>query len=925
MSQAHPVLWLLLFGGVASAQQYIVSTVAGGAPPQTPMPGTSASLTLTLSVATDTSGNVYFVASNCIFKLDKSGLLSRVAGNAKPGYSGDGGPASTAQIFPPLLTGLAVDPQGNIFVSDYGRIRRISPTGTITTFAGNGVAGDSGDGGPATFAEFAQPSGLALDSRGDLFIADENRVRMVSQSGIITTVAGNGTPGYSGDGGPATSAQLKYPRGLAVDGQGNLLIADFSNGRVRKVTPDGIITTIAGGGASSTGDGGPATSVALFEPVGVAVDSLGDVFIAEMLANRIREVSTGGTITTIAGTGRAGVSGDGGPAANALIYGPESVAVDGLGNIFISDQSSRIREIAASGIINTVAGGGNLGAAAGGAAAAAQLGMPNAVAVDAEGNLFIADQTANRVWKVSQDGTIGTAAGTGAAGYSGDGGQAASATLSGPMGVAFDRQGDLFISDVGNQRIRRVSPIGLINTVAGNGTYGYSGDGGPATGAQLFDPEGVATDSQGNLYISDVANFRVRKVSPGGVITTVAGNGKLGYSGDGGAATSAELASPGAVAADSQGNLFIADVNNQRVRRVSPDGTIITVAGLGTAGFSGDGGPASSAQLFNPEGVAVDSQGNLYISDTSNFRIRRVSLGGIITTVAGAGRQQYSGDGGPATTAQLPGPQSITVDGQGDIYISDNIAWAVRLLQPTNHSVLIGSVVDAASQLSAPLSPGKIVVLYGAGLGPAALVQNQPISGLYASQLAGTTVYFNGTPAPILYTSATQVAAVVPYEIAGATAQVTVSFQSEISPPITVPMAAAAPSLFTLNQTGGGQAAAVNASDGSVNTATNPVKVGDYVSLFATGEGQTSPAGTDGRIASVAVLPQPDLQVSATVGGLAAPVQYAGAAPDCVAGLMQINVQIPVGVQPGGYVPVILQVGTASTEAGAVWIAVGGQ
>ena len=246
----------------------------------------------------------------------------------------------------------------------------------------------------------------------------------------------------------------------------------------------------------------------------------------------------------------------------------------------------------------------------------------------------------------------------------------------------------------------------------------------------------------------------------------------------------------------------------------------------------------------------------------------------------------------------------------------------VRVLKPSSSSVILSAVVDAASQSAGPVSPGKIVVLYGGGLGPATLVQNQPENGVYTSQLAGTSVYFNGIAAPILYTSSTQVAAVVPYEITGPGVQVTVTYRGETSPPFTVLLTAAAPGLFTLNQTGAGQAAALNAIDGSINTAVNPVKRGDFISLYATGEGPTTPAGADGKIASGPPLPQPNLKVSATIGGLPAVVQYAGAAPNQVAGLMQVNVQVPSGVEPGGYVPVVLQIGSAATVAGAVWIAV---
>ncbi len=242
----------------------------------------------------------------------------------------------------------------------------------------------------------------------------------------------------------------------------------------------------------------------------------------------------------------------------------------------------------------------------------------------------------------------------------------------------------------------------------------------------------------------------------------------------------------------------------------------------------------------------------------------------------------------------------------------------------TGWSPSLASVVNAASNLAGAVSPGEIVVLYGTTLGQPALVQNSPVDGIFSTSLAGTSVSFNGIAAPVIYASTKQVAAVVPYGIAGTSAEVTVSYQGQQSSAFTIPIVASAPSLFSLNQAGAGQAAAVNAVDGKTNDAMHPVKVGGYISLFATGEGQTTPVGIDGKIASGPILPAPNLKVSVTVGGIPALVQYAGAAPGQVAGLMQVNVQIPSGVQPGGYVPVVLQVGNASTTDGAVWIAVAG-
>ena len=263
---------------------------------------------------------------------------------------------------------------------------------------------------------------------------------------------------------------------------------------------------------------------------------------------------------------------------------------------------------------------------------------------------------------------------------------------------------------------------------------------------------------------------------------------------------------------DGQGNLFIADSFNYRVRKVDPSGIITTVAGDGKSGYtyngtypipSGDGGPATSAHLADPWGVAVDGQGNLLITDESNHCIRKVAPNGTISTVAGRGTSGYSGDGGPALSAQLNEPLGIALDGQGSVYFADSNS-GVRRLQPVSQSVLIGAVVDAASQQAGAMTPGKIVVVYGSGLGPSALAVNAPVAGMYSNQFAGTTVWFDGTAAPVLYTSASQVAAIVPYGITGATTQVSVSYQGETSPPATLPVAAVAPSLFTDQSDGRG-------------------------------------------------------------------------------------------------------------------------
>ncbi len=555
------------------------------------------------------------------------------------------------------------------------------PNGIITTVAGGGA----GDGGAATNACLGGPFAVAMDTRGNLFIANENdcRIRKVGTNGIITTVAGNGGEGYSGDGAAAANATLNSPSGLAVDASGNVFIADSNNGRVRKVDTNGIITTVAGNGtAGFSGDGAAATNAGL-GPTGVAVDGSGNLFIADSRNNRIRKVNTSGIITTLAGNGAAGSSGDGAAATNASLSYPFGLAVDASGNVFMADtQNNRIRKVNTSGIITTVAGSGAQGYSGdGGAATNASLAFPNGVTVDGAGNLFIADINNKRIRMVGANGIITTSAGNGTMFYYGDGGIATNAGLGWPTGVAVDGSGNLFIADYGNSRIRKVNTNGTITTVAGNGAWVYSGDGAAATNASLSFPSGLAVDASGNLFIADSFNNRIRKVNINGIITTVAGNGGQGYSGDGAAATNASLSSPRGVAVDASGNLLIADSFNERIRKVNTNGIITTVAGNGTfgGGYSGDGGAATNASLNSPNGLAVDASGNLFIADSFNERIRKVDPSGTITTVAGngfitnvnSGMGAYSGDGGAATNANLSLPCGVALDSSGNLLIAD--------------------------------------------------------------------------------------------------------------------------------------------------------------------------------------------------------------------------------------------------------------
>ncbi|GAB3993632.1 hypothetical protein GCM10028807_29390 [Spirosoma daeguense] len=675
---------------IVSVSAQLITTAVGSNSRGDGNVATAASLAYPIGVVADSSGNIFIVDSdnNRIRKVSTTGIITTVAGNGTPGFSGDGGLATNAMLDNP--NSVAVDSVGNLYIADFKnhRIRKVNTSGIITTIAGNGTFGFGGDGGLATSANLYYPRGVAIDRTGNLYIADfyNYRVRKVSTAGIITTVAGNGTFGFGGDGGPATSASLSYPYGVSVDGSGNLYVADRENQRIRKVTTLGVISTVAGSGnLGFSGDGGPATSASLAYPTDVVADSLGNLYIADPNNQRIRKVSTSGVISTIAGTGLPTFGGDGGPALNANMAYPSGVAVDALGNVFVADQgNNRIRKVNTSGIINTIAGNGTLGFGGdNGPAPNANLYYPTDVVTDKAGNLFIADQGNNRIRKVTTSGIITTIAGNGSYGFSGDGGNATSATLANPYGVAIDGSGNLYIADQKNQRIRKVSTSGIITTIAGNGNIGFGGDGGLATLANLDNPSAVSIDGNGNLFITDLGNQRIRKVNTSGVITTVAGNGSSGFGGDGGNATLASLNNPDGIAVDESGNLYVADRYNDRIRKVSSAGIISTIAGNGFGGFDADSGLAVNARLNNPTDITLDSLGNLYITDLFNNRLRKVNPQGIITTTAGNGMYGFGGDGADAGSANLASPTGVSVDNLGNLYIADLLNNRIRKVRGT--------------------------------------------------------------------------------------------------------------------------------------------------------------------------------------------------------------------------------------------------
>ncbi len=723
-------------------------------------PATTIGFQSTRGVAIDASGDIYVVDGDAarVRKIDVStGLISTVAGTGRQGYGGDGGPATRATFSNP--TGVAVDGSGNVFVADTGnnRVRRVdAATGLVQTIAGGGTPADGiGDGGPATAAAI-DAWGISLDGRGNLFVGGRGTsVRKVNlASGIITTVAGTGgTAGFAGDGGPATAALLDTPLAVVADAAGNVYVADSNNNRIRRVdAATGLIDTLAGTGAADpVGDGGPATQAGLAYPIALALDAAGaNLYVLDTFHARVRKVALSArTITTVAGTtSGSGPSGDGGPATEATIgYYPLGLTLDAAGNVYVGDSTVR-KVTAATGIISTVAGGGTY-VGDGLPATQAILRSPQGLAIDPRsGNLLVVDPGDNRVREVAAGSRIiSTRAGDGS--YS---------TLGGPIDVAVDGSGNVYMAN--GAVIRQDAQTGAISLFAGGGNPPDGvGDGGPATGALLYDARGVGVDGAGNVYIADFGGNRVRRVDAAThVITTVAGSGKGAgvyaggdFSGDGGPATLADVRGPHDVAVDSTGNVYFVDSGNFRVRRVDrANGVITTVVGSGPGGypnaaFGGDGGPATQARLAYPTRLAFDGSGNLYVSDTDNERIRKVDASTqVITTVAGSGAQGISGDGGLATASALDGPTGVAVDASGNLFLSESRNNLVRVVPISGCSLpLIGTQPRSQTIVS-----GFAVVLSVAATSPTPVTYQwyRGISGDTSSPVAGATAATYTTP-----------------------------------------------------------------------------------------------------------------------------------------------------------------------------------
>ena len=597
---------------------------------------------------------------------------------------------------------------------------------TFTTLTGN--AGYGSADGPANDARFFNPRGVAVDSARNVYVADtgNHTIRKITADGVVSTIAG--TAGVSGSAdGTGSAARFKFPYGVAVDSNGNIYVADQGNGAIRKITPAGVVSTLAGSFAF---------------PQGLAVDSAGNVYVADSGNNAIRKITPAGVVSTLA-VGfllPSGVTVD--TARNVYVadtnnhairkitpagvvstlaagfFQPTGVAVDSAGNVYVADQRNHtIHKITPKGVVSTMAGAVGVPGSADGTGSAARFDSPFGVTVDNAGNIYVGDTFNDTIRKITPDGVVSTLAGLVGGCGSADG-MGSAARFCFPFGVALDTAGNIYVGDNNNQTIRKITPTGVASTVAGlPGVIGSVNGAGSA--ARFYLPAGVAVDSAENIYVADSGNQAIRKITPAGLVSTLAGLPAVHGSTDG-TGSAARFFNPEGVTVDSAGTVYVADTFNHTIRKITPAGVVSTLAGLAGSEGSADG-MGNAARFFKPGAVAVDSAGTVYVADTTNDTIRKITPAGVVSTLAGLPTAQGSTDG-TGSAARFFGPIGLALDSVGNVYVADSGNSTIRKITPVGVvSTLAGLVLTPGSE-DGTGSAARFKLPYGVAVDSAGIV-----------------------------------------------------------------------------------------------------------------------------------------------------------------------------------------------------------
>ena len=811
-----------------------------------------------------------------VLRIDPQGRIFSAVGTGEPGGCGFAAPAGGVSLTTP--NELAFDRQGNLWIADIGanRVCQMTPDGMVAVRITGGV------------------TGIAFDLDNNLVIALETWIFRLTPDNMFERLGGQETPGRSGNGGPATEAEFSSIAGLVYDDDGNLYVVDSDNRDVRVIDRNGIVTQFAGTGEfGSDGVGGPALRAQFRQPTHIGIRDDGAVIVADFAASRIVEILTNGILQEWFP-----------PFDFFQLRGVSGFALDPTRGVIATSDNGLIIEGTSPLDASIIAGAERFPAGGdGGPATQARFFQPLGIDQTSDGSVVVADRLGRFIRAFDKEtGVITSISGDGTFEVNGNNGPARTAAFASAGGVSVSDLNEIFIVHTLGAGVRRIDGAAVITQAAGGNGLGFAGDGGLASDATFFGIEDVTVDPTGRIWVADTLNHRVRRVGTDGRVDTVAGTGIRGTDGEGGQARQAQLDFPRSISIDSQGDAFL--IEDNRVLRFADDGRLVRFFPP----------PNEDPTSFGFRGGAFGPDDSLFIADPGFDVIRRISPQGEIETIAGqSGTAGFRGDRGLAVDALLSDPWHLFVDDGGEVYFTELSNARVRKLTPLTEAP--PPAVHAASFQGRTAAPGLILTVFSPDVGPEQVLQARlDENGRIASELGGVRAFFDGVPAPIIFVSRNQISIIVPYAVSGRRfTELRLELNGTETLTGVMPVVDVAPGIFTI--AGGTDQAVVLNADGSLNSSENPAAADEIVVFFISGEGQTNPPGVDGQLATEA-FPVPLEAVRVEVGGVPTQVLYAGAAPTFTAGLMQINVRLVGGFAPGLETSLRVFVGSAVTQGG---------